>query len=62
MTAISEISRVMCKDSYLVIEYERSLTGELFLSLDMAKNIVKLKFMIIMVSITIIYGYIQTII
>lgn len=41
MTAISEISRVMTKDSYLIIEYERSFTGELFFKSGYGKNIVK---------------------
>ena len=41
MSAISEISRVLCKNSYLIIEYERSLTGELFFKLGYGKNTIK---------------------
>lgn len=39
MSAISEISRVMSKDSYLILEYERSLTGELFFKHGYGRNI-----------------------
>ncbi len=41
LTAISEIARVMQIGGYLIIEYERSLTGELFLKRGYGKNTIK---------------------
>lgn len=41
LTAISEISRVLQTGGYLTIEYERSLTGELFLKSGYGKNSIK---------------------
>lgn len=39
ISAISELSRVMKKDSYIIIEYERSFSGELFGKRKYGKNI-----------------------